>query len=311
METRKTVLTVLILFGMGCVLSMGLLHLDRRSYSAHYEGARIEGNDSAGIGRIVCLKPSVTETVFALGCGDRVVGVSSFCEYPPEAKSRPRLGGVINPNYERLIALRADLVIYQGAFGKIAEFCRKWDIPHLRVDMDDLQTIDQAIMDIGRRLNRTEKANALCSEIQDSLDAIAKAVSHRDRPRVFFSMFRTTGSFTSLTTVGPKGFLSELLDIAGCENIFDDVKQLYPQISKESLLKREPQIIIETLPREKFSPETIKKMRNDWLMFSDVPAVREGRIYFVPEELLFIPGPRIHEAALVLAKIIHPEAFDE
>ena len=120
-----------------------------------------------------------------------------------------------------------------------------------------------------------------------------------------------TGSFTSLTTVGPNGFLAELLEIAGGENIFDDVDQLYPQISKESLLKREPQIIIEAVPREKFSPETIQEMRDDWLTFWDVPAVREGRVYFVPEELLFIPGPRIHEAGLVLAKLIHPEAFDE
>ncbi|MCH9022342.1 MAG: ABC transporter substrate-binding protein [Planctomycetes bacterium] len=302
----RTVLTVLILFGVGCGLSLGLIHLDRRSFSAQNAGLRV-----GGIRRVVCLKPSVTETVFALGCGERVVGVSSFCEYPPEVKSLQRLGGVINPNYERLIALRADLVIFQGAFGRIAEFCRKRDIPYLRVEMDDLQTIDQAILDIGRRMNRSEKAEQLCLHIQDSLDAIARAVSHRERPRVFFSMFRNSGSFTSLTTVGPKGFLSELLDIAGCENIFDDVKQLYPQISKESLLKREPQIIIETLPREKFSPEIIQAMREDWLRFSDVPAVRTGRIYFVPEELLFIPGPRIHEAALVLAKIIHREAFDE
>ena len=177
MERRKTVLTVLLLFGVGCGLSLGLIHLDRRSFSAQNAGLRV-----GGIGRVVCLKPSVTETVFALGCGDQVVGVSSFCEYPPEVKSLKRLGGVINPNYERLIALKADLVIFQGAFGRIAEFCRKRDIPYLRVEMDDLQTINQAILDIGRRMNRSEKANALCLIIQKSLDAITEAIAGRQRP---------------------------------------------------------------------------------------------------------------------------------
>jgi len=102
----RSVSAVLMLFGWGSGLSLGFLHLDHRSFSAYNGGAGIGAKDSRGVGRIVCLKPSVTETIFALGCGERVVGVSSFCEYPPEAKSRPRLGGVINPNYERLIALR-------------------------------------------------------------------------------------------------------------------------------------------------------------------------------------------------------------
>ena len=306
METRRTILTVLLLFAAGCGLSYGLLQLDRRSFSAHYGGAG--GWDDR---RIICLKPSVTETVFALGCGEQVVGVSSFCEYPPEVKEKERLGGVINPNFERLIALQPDLVIFQGVFGDIAAFCRKRDIAHLRVEMDDLQTTYKAIRDIGLQLNRVDRADQLCSHIRSSLERTAQAVRGRGRPRVFFSMFRNTGSFTSLTTVGPHGFLSELLEIAGGDNIFDDVEQRYSQISKESLLKRQPQIIVETLPREKFSPQTITDMRDDWLMFPEVPAVRQGRVYFVPEELLFIPGPRIHEAGLALAKLIHPEAFDE
>ena len=261
--------------------------------------------------RIICMAPSVAECVFALGCSDRVVGVSSFCDYPPEAKEKVKLGGFANPDFERLLSLKPDLVIIQGQFTKIAEFCRREKIAVLRVEMSDIKTIYHDIMLLGEALGCGERAVQVCKDIRGSLEAVKAKVAGRKRPRVFFSLFRAPGSLAGISTIGGNTFLSELVEIAGGKDIFDDLEQQYPQVSKETLLRRQPEIIIEPCAGDGLTDEQRKQRLDDWGMLEALPAVKQGRIYFPAENLVFKPGPRIGETAAVLASKIHPEIASE
>ncbi len=257
--------------------------------------------------RIVSMAPNITETIFALGGGERLIAVTDFCIYPPEAKELPRVGGYFNPNLERLTALHPDLVIVQGKHDKVDRFCRKKGIPVLHVRMDSLSSIYDGILELGRVLNCTERAQKLCAAIRGDLEQIRKNVANRSRKKVFICLGRSPGSMASLYTAGGPSFVSEILQIAGGENIFADVTQPYPEASKESLIKRAPEIIIETRPGENITDVQRRKIISEWNVLGTIPAVADNSVYVMTEDFLLVPGPRVGSAARCLAQTLHKE----
>jgi iron complex transport system substrate-binding protein len=302
MNKHKTILVFLLLLAVGVMLSV----LCSRAAPNH---KRPTGRSRAQ--RIVCVPPSITEILFALGRGDRIVGVSDFCTFPLETHHIEKVGGFFNPNFERLISLKPDLVLTIGRSEKVSQFCRQENIAHLNLRIENIDDLRDNILLLGRKLACPEQARQLWFDIEHDLEQIKLKTAEQKKPRVFFSVYRTTGSMSGLTTIGGDTFLSELIHIAGGKNIFDDIKQFYPQISKESLLKLQPEIIIEPIPEELISDEYIEQRRSDWNVFSSLPAVKNNHIYFPSQEGLFIAGPRIGKTAQALAEILHPEVFGE
>ena len=302
MNNCKTLITFLLLTGLGIIIS---LLIDKSG------GSKTVCRGGGVPGRIICMSPAVTELVFALGCDERVVGVSDFCVYPAAAEKKLKVGGEFNPNFERLTALRPDLIITQGRSVKIADFCQRKQIPILQLKVN---TVEQILADarlLGQRLEQAEQAENLCRRIQDNLRAIEQKVGGGKKRRVFFSLGRVMGSLSGLTTVSGNTFISELIDKAGGVNIFADLEQNYPRISKESLLKREPEIIIEAHPGQELGAPQKEKFLQDWQQLGSLPAVQNGRICFLTEDYLIIPAVRIDQIALRLAQVIHPEVFGE
>jgi iron complex transport system substrate-binding protein len=255
--------------------------------------------------RIISMAPNITETIFALGFGDRVVGVTDFCVYPPQAKELPKVGGFFNPNLERLAALQPDLVILQGRHDKVDRFCAGRHIAAFHVNMDSLSTIYSGIRDLGEVLGAHVQAQVLCTAIRNELEAVRADVSGRDKKKVFVSLGRAMGSMANLYTVGGTSFLSEVLEIAGGENIFRDVTQPYPEASKESLIKRAPDVILEMRPGETLSPEDRRRIIAEWQIFRNIPAVSHGDIQVVTEDFVLVPGPRVAAIAKILAEALH------
>ncbi len=268
--------------------------------------ARANGNVSKAR-RIVSMAPHITETVFALGCGERLIAVTDFCVYPPEAKELPGVGGYFNPNLERLTALHPDLVIVPGKFDKMDRFCRKKGIPVLHVRMDSLSSIYEGIYKLGNVLDCSKRAQKLCTAIRGDLEQIREKTAGRSRKKVFVCVARSPGSMASLYTAGGPSFLSEILRIAGGENIFSDVTQPYPEASKESLIKRAPEIIIEARPGEKIKDVQRRQIISEWNVLSGIPAVANNRVYVMTEDFLLVPGPRVGAAAGCLAHTLHEE----
>jgi iron complex transport system substrate-binding protein len=282
------------------------------TFSAPYAKAIEERNsgtafnrDGATAQRIVSMGPNITEIVFALGCGNRLVAVTDFCMYPPEVAGLPKVGGYLNPNLEKLTTLRPDLVLIRGKIEKVDRFCRSRGIPVVRVHMDSLKTIYSGIQHLGRALGVVEKADVLCNTIREALDTVRAKSAAIPATKVFISLGRAMGSMANLYTVGGNSFLSQLVEIGGGINIFADVDQPYPEASKESLIKRSPEVILEMRPGENMTQKKRNQIIAEWGVFDGVPAVTNGRIYVLTQDFLLIPGPRIVETAHTISQTLH------
>lgn len=260
--------------------------------------------------RIVCGTPAVAETVFALGLGDRVVGVSDYTIYPPDAEAVAGVGGWANPNRERLLMLRPDLIISQGRHETLAAFARAYGIRFHTVKLDTLADVHAAIDGIAGILGVPERGVALNADIRRAIRSFSETIPTGPPKRVLLLIGRTSGSLTGLGTVGPGTFLDDMIRVAGGTNVFGDAMGAYPQVSKETLLVRAPEVILEINPGG-LAAETIDRLRADWQVMGDLPAVRDGRIHYLTNDYLLIPGPRMGLIAGVFAEAIHPEIARE
>ena len=308
----RTFIGALIVVGLVCVgLAVSLTPIGDSGLRAGSAGNRHRPDIAdAPPQRLVAMAPNITETVFALGQGDRLVGVTSFCLFPPEATTLPKVGGFYNPNLERLVALRPDLIALQGRHKKVTAFCRARNIPVLHVDMDSLSTIYDGITKLGDALGASERAEQLCTRIRSGLHQVRRHTKRMKKKEVFISLSRTMGSMTNLYTVGGSSFVSQVVDVAGGRNIFADVTQPYPEVSKESLIKRAPEIILELYPGENISEGRRRQILKEWNAFPTIPAVSDERIYVLTDDFLLVPGPRVVRAARRFAEAIHGEIYD-
>ena len=252
----------------------------------------------------------MTEFVYALGLGHKVIGVSDFSTHPPEAREKNRVGGLINPNKEKIISLRPDLLILQGHNDSIAKLCEEHKIRFLTVEINSVEDIWKAIRLIGHELDVSEEAERLVNRIQAELHSVQELTRQRPVRKVFLTLGHTPGDLTGLMTTGPNTFIHELVSLAGGENVFHDVFGMYPQISKESLIKRQPEVIIEAIPGG-MTKEKLRILKKDWSQLPMLPAVKTGQIHFITEDFLLIPGTRIAQTVQRFAQIIHPEVFEE
>ncbi len=255
---------------------------------------------------VISMSPNITETLFALGQGDRIIAVTAYCDYPPEVESLPDVGGYIDPNLEKITMLDPELLILPGKHEKVAALAKQNGFPVLHAHMDSLATIHDGITRIGEAMECPDEATALWNQIQSELDAIRAAVEGQPRPKVLLINTRSNHDLNNLFTVGSKSFLSEMLDVAGGDNLFGDEAVDYFEASKESVVVRAPDIIIECHAGEGLSEEELQRYRDDWNALPSLPAVESGRIYLFEESYALRPGPRIALIAAQFARWLHP-----
>ncbi len=261
--------------------------------------------------RIVSTAPSATEMLYALGLGARVVGVTTFCHYPPDALRKAKIGDYLHPNLETIIGLRPGLVVSEVTGVRHAGPLRAANLKVLEIDDGSLAGIYDSIRRIGEAAGVSARADALCSQMRAQLDAIHAKVSRFPRRRVLFLVGRTPGRIEDLIAVGRSSHLNELIEIAGGENIFRDSVAAYGKLTLEELLARNPEVIIdmgemsETVGVTEAQKERVVAL---WNRFHALKAVREHRVYAVASDIFVVPGPRVVDAARALAQMLHPEA---
>ncbi len=257
--------------------------------------------------RIVSLLPAQTETLFALGLGDRVVGVTEFCDYPPEAKAKPKVGGFSTPNPELVVAAQPDLVL-AGVIQK--DFIHQLDEAGLTVvalESPDLASTLEKIRLVGRLTGAVEAAENLTASMQQRIDQVAARVaglSEEEKPTVFFEIWPDP-----LTTGGAKSFLNSLIVVAGGRNIAGDVDQDWLTFSPEMVLARNPQVII--FSHHGVSNQTVEqlKARKGW---ENVAAIKQDRVGYIEDQNLVVrAGPRVVEGLEQIAGYLHPDLFVE
>lgn len=254
--------------------------------------------------RIVSLAPNVTEMLFAIGAGPDVVGVSSFDTYPAEVASRVRVGGLVDPNIERILSLTPTLVIAYGSQTELKTRLAQAGIPVFDYAHGSLADVTATMRALGRRLNRSTAADAAAARIERDLAAVRARVAGLPRPKTLLVFGREAGSIRGIYVSGGYGFLNDLLDVAGGANVFADITRENIQISSEQVLARAPEAIIEL--RGPMTQGRLDAERQVWQQLPGVPAVRSGRIYLLQGEWLTVPGPRVADAARVIADALHP-----
>jgi len=256
--------------------------------------------------RIISIVPSVTEMLFAIGAGDRVVGVSNFDRYPPEAETRAKVGGLIDPDIERIFALKPDLVIVYGTQSDLRTQMERAGIPIFLYQHAGMADITTTIRDLGTRIGNAKESAALANQIERDIADIKRRVADRERPRTLLVFGRDAETLRGIYASGGVGFLHDMLEAAGGANVFADVKRQSIQTTSELAVARAPDVIVEIgVDTASASGRNLRA----WETLPSIPAVRTKRIYQLRGDGMMNPGPRISTSVRRVAEVLHPEAF--
>ena len=255
------------------------------------------------VNRVVSLAPNLTERVFAVGGGDRLVGRTSYCDFPAEAKSVPAVGDTGTPNLERIIAVKPQVVLVSTS-SQLEVFTQQLQNQNVAVfvtDPHDLEGIFRSVEQIGEMLGQKEQATQLVQKLRDRTSAVETAVKQKQPVRVFYQV-----SAEPLYTIGREAFVTDLIRRAGGVSVTADVPGAWPKYSAESALAANPEAII--LPTGG-SMGAANSAVTDALRQS--PAAVGGRVYKINDDHLARPGPRAVEGLEEMARALHPDAFKQ
>lgn len=259
--------------------------------------------------RIVSLVPSATEIIWAVGGQDRLAGVTDFCDFPAAARAKPRVGGMIAPSLEAIVALRPDVVIVTSEGNRRETFdqLRRLGIPTYQVAPQSVEGVLATVVRLGELTGRASAGQALARNLRQRIDAVAARVAPLPRPRVLYVVWPDP-----LIVPGRAALVSELIRLAGGDSVTADVPGTYPRYSPEAAIARSPQVIFLARhaagaagPGSARDPLT----REKWERFGGLPAIRSGRRHAVDGGLLHRYGPRMVDGLEALARLTHPEAF--
>ncbi len=259
--------------------------------------------------RIVSLSPSVTETLFAIGLGAHVVGVTRFCSYPPEACKKPGVGGYIDPNYEAIVSLNPDVAVLLPEQAGMKQNLATLGIDTVTVDNKRVEDILLAIETLGQTFGAGDEAAALTEQLRGRIKVIRDRTANLTHPAVLVSVARGMGSIGIKTVyiAGRGGYFDELLDIVGGRNVYRDKKMKFPRLSWEGLLGLNPDIILDLVPSMKKNGWDEEEIKHEWETMKGLRAVRDKRVYVLGEDYVTIPGPRFILLLEDMAGAIHPE----
>jgi iron complex transport system substrate-binding protein len=249
------------------------------------------------IERAVSLAPSLTESVFAVGAGDRLVGVTSYCDYPSETQNIRKVGDTISPNMETIIALKPQIVFVSTA-SQIETFTKTLEnqnIPVFVTNPSNLNGVLSNLKQLGDIFGTGARAEKLIDDLQKRIADVENNVKGAGVTRVFVQI-----SKEPLFTIGKDSFLTEIIERAGGVSVTKTVETAYPKLSKETALALSPEAIIVSDSEDNKEPNEV---------FANSPAVVNNRVYKINADLLSRPAPRIVDGIEQIAKALHPEKY--
>ena len=262
--------------------------------------------------RIVSAAPSITEMLYALGAGDRVAAVTSFCHFPPEVRQKPQIGTYLDPNIEAILALRPDLIVILEEHGALREQLERVGLPVMAIQHNDLAGIETSLRQLAERLGDPDAGRREADKVSRGLAEVRAKSAGLPKRKTVFVIGRTPGTVQDLMVVGKGPFLNELIEAAGGANLFHSTIGFYPRIPREEIYAGAPEVIIDMGEMavtdgvtEADKRAVVQLWRN---AFPRLPAVQDSRVYAVAEDHFVVPGPRVVDAARALLRMIHPEA---
>ncbi len=321
-KTKKNylVLFCLLLIALSSVMGCGVKETDNAKRDAQKMSSAqfpITMKDDLGRqvtlkaepARIVSVSPSHTEILFALGLSKRVVGVTTYCNYPEEAQSREKIGGFSSPSLEKIVALQPDLVLISS--DKQQNLVQGLDNARIPVMAFSAKSIDETyrtIRLIGQATGANDEATALNAGLKKRTDAViakVQAIPEEQRLRVYYELW-----YQPLMSAGPATLVGDIIKKAGGKSITADARENYPEISEEVILNRNPQVMLHTYNHgKKDMPDAVQiSQRPGW---KDLSMVKTSRIYSLNADLIDRSGPRVADALELVAKLLYPDLFTE
>lgn len=250
--------------------------------------------------KIISLSPAITEILFAIGVGDKVVGVTDYCDYPAEALKKPKVGSFKDPNMEVIINSQPEVIFV--AAGIQEEFVKRFEELGIKIVTLDANNLEQVLENIklaGRVTGVGQKSLEVVSDMEKRMNAVKEAVAQAETaPKVFFEVWDDP-----LMTAGPGSFIDDLIVKSGGTNIAGDVTKRFAEFSREALIDRNPEIYI--LNSHAHTPEDVKNRAG----YEGLKAIKNNKVYTIEDDLVTLPGPRIIEGLEAMSKIIHPEVI--
>jgi iron complex transport system substrate-binding protein len=280
---------------------VGLYRLATAAALCVYAIALASPANAAAPMRIVSLAPSVTEDLFALGAGPDVVGVSQYCDYPPQVRDLPRVGSFLTPNLEAIIALRPTLVVGLELSSDVRQIraLNSMGYPVLLVSDDSLQQIENSIEKVGARINREDEARRLVAQIRAQIATVQERLANVKSERALMLV-----GHQPIVAVGSGTYLDELMRIARADNIAAAVGEQWPHLGMEFIIAMRPEVILDG------AMGTDPLSSNDfWEKYPTIPAVRDHRVLGYAEDPMLHAGPRVGQSLEIIARKIHPEAW--
>jgi iron complex transport system substrate-binding protein len=259
--------------------------------------------------RIVSLAPSLTETLFALGLGERVVGVTRYCVYPPDAQRLPKVGGFLDPNFEAIVALEPDLVVVIPSSEATGERLEALGLAVLQVDQHDVGSLLDSISTLAEVCGVPDGGAVLRDRIVQQLAAISAMVDRAPRPRAVVVVGHDIGggAVRSVWAAGPDTFYDGVLEIAGGVNAVTEAVVLYPELSREGLATLDPDVVLDVIAGIEERNLDRGEIVTGWRELTELRAVREGRVEVLEGDVMVVPGPRLPILVETIAHALHPE----
>jgi cobalamin transport system substrate-binding protein len=289
--------TVVMIFLSGVIVRLSAAPLPPRILTDQ-TGRRVEVPENPQ--RLISLAPSITETLYALGLGDRIVGDTDYCDYPPQARLKPHVGATQNPSLEKIVDLKPDLVlgIAEANRRETADQFQRIGIPLYGLTAHSVDGTLSSIEDLGQVLGRGPRAHELVEGLRHRVEAVKREVANEPHPKVLFVVW-----YRPLITAGRNTFIADAIRIAGGVSISDDLSGEWPRLSLEDALHRDPDIILFS-KSQSFSPslDEIRQLPG----WKDFRAVKNHRMYFV-SDTINRPSPRLIDALEELARVLHSD----
>jgi iron complex transport system substrate-binding protein len=259
--------------------------------------------------RIVSLAPSLTETLFALGLGDRVVGVTRYCDHPPAAREVPVVGGHLDPNFEAIVALEPDLVVAIPSSHESSSRLESLGLHVVEVDQSDVPSILGSMAILGEACGVADRGRDLRDEIEQRIATIELKVAGSLRPRVVVVIgHQSEGSAVrSVWVAGRESFYSEVVRLAGGVNAVDGGTARYPELGREGLASIDPDVVLDLVAGVEDRALDLVELRRSWSKLTELRAAREGRVHVLVGDHMVVPGPRLPEMVEEVARALQPD----
>jgi len=268
-----------------------------------YKGRSVEIPENPQ--RIISLSPGNTEIAYALGLEDRLVGVTDYCNYPPEAEDKTSIGGFQDPNMEKIVEMEPELVLAGSMHEDEVFKLEDLGISVLALVPETLEDIFETLEMVAVATGNTEEYHGLEEDLSDRLDEVKEAVEgipEEERVRVYYEVYSDP-----VMSAGEGSLVHEVVTTAGGLNIFSDIAERYPQVSQEKILEEQPQVIL--FPDYHGTADMLAGEMGDRPGWESLPAIEEERIYAVDDDVFARPGPRLIDAVEMAAEIFYPEYF--